>query len=594
MRIAMAQINAVVGDLQGNTRRICEAIETAAAHGVDLVAFPELAITGYPPEDLLLKPDFVAANRQALQEVARRTPAVGVVVGFVDGDDHLYNAAALLYEGHVAGVYYKHRLPNYGVFDEKRYFQPGVACPLFAFTPAPIAITVCEDIWAPGGPPQAAARAGALLLVNINASPYHAGKWRQREEMLRTRARDYATTIAYVNLVGGQDELVFDGMSLLVDHRGNVVARGPQFQEGLVYGDVDLEAVAEARRTGGPPAAPPGEEIATPTVALGPHRPSRRGALPPTLVPPLEPLEEIYQALVLGTRDYVRKNRFRDVVIGLSGGIDSALVAAVAVDALGPEHVHVAFMPSPFTSAQSRRIAKTVSHRLGLVPLEVPIDPIFQAFRETLRPAFAGQPEDVTEENLQARIRGTVLMALSNKFGWLVLTTGNKSELSVGYATLYGDMAGGFAVIKDVPKTLVYQLARWRNRRGELFPQELLERAPTAELRPGQTDQETLPPYEVLDAILELYVEQDLPPARIAERGFDPDVVERVVAMVDHSEYKRRQAPPGVKITPKAFGKDRRLPITNWFRGSARPPAQPVEGTPARKTSTSRTSWPSR
>ena len=585
MRIAMAQINAIVGDLEGNTRKICEAIEAAAEKGADLIAFPELALTGYPPEDLLLKPDFVAANREALLEVARRTPAVSVVVGFVDADDHLYNAAALLYDGRVAGIYHKHRLPNYGVFDEKRYFQPGAECPLFALDNAPIAVTVCEDVWAPGGPPQAAARAGALLLININASPYHAGKWRQREEMLRTRARDYAATIAYVNLVGGQDELVFDGMSLVVDHLGTVVARGPQFQEGLVYCDVDLEAVQQARRANGVPAAgaPLDEEIATPTIPVAARRRRRRDAITPTLVPPLEPLEEIYQALVLGTRDYVRKNRFRDVVVGLSGGIDSALVSAIAVDALGPEHVHVAFMPSDFTSNQSRRIADTVRRSLGLVPLEISIDPPFRAFKGVLRPTFTGRPEDVTEENIQARIRGTLLMALSNKFGWLVLTTGNKSEMSVGYATLYGDMAGGFAVIKDVPKTLVYQLARWRNRRGEVFPEELLTRAPTAELRTGQTDQDTLPPYEILDPILELYVEQDLPPARIVERGFDPAVVSKVVAMVDRSEYKRRQAPPGVKITPKAFGKDRRLPITNWYRGTAAASVvHPVEGTPVK------------
>src|SRR3989337_1598005 len=572
MRIAMAQINAIVGDLEGNTRKICEAIEAAAEKGADLIAFPELALTGYPPEDLLLKPDFVAANREALLEVARRTPAVSVVVGFVDADDHLYNAAALLYDRRVAGIYHKHRLPNYGVFDEKRYFQAGAECPLFALDAAPIAVTVCEDVWAPGGPPQAAARAGALLLININASPYHAGKWRQREEMLRTRARDCAATIAYVNLVGGQDELVFDGMSLVVDHLGTVVARGPQFQEGLVYCDVDLEAVQQARRANGVPAvgAPLEEEIATPTIPVAARRHRRRDAITPTLVPPLEPLEEIYQALVLGTRDYVRKNRFRDVVVGLSGGIDSALVSAIAVDALGPEHVHVAFMPSDFTAAQSRRIAETVRRSLGLVPLEISIDPPFRAFKGVLRPTFTGRPEDVTEENIQARIRGTLLMALSNKFGWLVLTTGNKSEMSVGYATLYGDMAGGFAVIKDVPKQLVYEIARYRNNTEEKavppIPERILVKEPTAELKPGQKDSDTLPPYDILDPILYAYVEEDRSFREIVDTGFDEVTVEKVISMVDSSEYKRRQSPPGIKITPRAFGKDWRLPITNRYK----------------------------
>ena len=582
MRIAMAQINAIVGDLEGNTRRICEGISAAADRGADLVAFPELALPGYPPEDLLLKPDFVAANREALQEVARRTPALLAVVGFVDGVDRLYNAAAVLYDGRIAGVYHKHRLPNYGVFDEKRYFHPGAECPLFGVGTSPLAVTVCEDIWSPGGPPQAAARGGALLLVNINASPYHAGKWRLREEMLRTRARDYAALIAYVNLVGGQDELIFDGMSLVVDQRGEVIARGPQFREDLVFCDVDLDAVRRVRRAAALPGPlPPEEVIPTPAIPVAGHR-RRQASLAPTLVPPLEPLEEIYQALLLGTRDYVRKNRFRDVVVGLSGGIDSALVATLAADALGPEHVHVTFLPSEFSSEQSRRIAQTVSRRLGLTLGEISIDPPFRAFTDVLQSTFAGRAPDVTEENIQARIRGTLLMALSNKFGWLVLTTGNKSELSVGYATLYGDMAGGFAVIKDVPKTLVYQLARWRNRRGEVFPEEVLTRAPTAELRPGQTDQDALPPYEILDPILELYVEQDLPPAQIVERGFGPAVVARVVAMVDRSEYKRRQAPPGVKITPKAFGKDRRLPITNWYRGGTAEPVHSVEETQGR------------
>ncbi len=583
MRIAMAQINAIVGDVEGNTRRICEGMEAAAEGGADLVAFPELAVTGYPPEDLLLKPDFVAANREALREIARRTPALTAVVGFVDADDALYNAAAVLADGRLLGVYRKHRLPNYGVFDEKRYFRPGRDCPLFALGGLPVAVTICEDIWAHGGPCQAAAEAGALLLVNINASPYHAGRWRAREELLRTRARDYTVAVAYVNLVGGQDELIFDGMSLVVDHTGAVLARGPQMQEGLVWTEVDLEEVRRFRRYNPIHVVEEvlGEEIPTPTIVVS--QPARRSApRPATLIPPLDRLEEIYQALVLGTRDYARKNRFRDVLLGLSGGIDSALVAAIATDALGPQHVHVAFLPSHFTSAQSRRLAGEVAGSLDLTMIETGIDETFAALIEALRTTFAGRPEDVTEENIQARVRGILLMALSNKFGWLVLTTGNKSELSVGYATLYGDMAGGFAVIKDVPKTLVYELARWRDRRGVVIPEEILTRAPTAELRHGQRDTDTLPPYEVLDPILELYVERDAPPARIIERGFDAAVVAKVVAMVDRSEYKRRQAPPGIKITPKAFGRDRRLPITNWYRGTTpEPAARPSEASAA-------------
>lgn len=582
MRIVLAQINPIVGDIEGNARRVCERIGQAAALGADLVAFPELVLTGYPPEDLVLRADFVAANRQALEEVARAAREVAVVVGFVDAGDHLYNAAALCWDGQVAGIYHKHRLPNYGVFDERRYFHPGRACPVFTVAGQPIALTICEDIWAPGGPCQAGAAAGALLLVNINGSPYDRGKWRLREEMVASRARDYEVAIAYVNQVGGQDELVFDGMSFVVDHRGTVLARGPQFQEALVVCDVPLDEVRRARRL---PPTPLGEDephIPTPhvPVSAAPRHPSRP-PVEPAMAAPLAPLEEVYQALLLGTRDYVRKNRFRDVVVGLSGGVDSALVAAIATDALGPEHVHVAFMPSPYTSEQSHRLARQVAANLGLRPVELRIDEIFAAFRRTLGEVFAGRPEDVTEENIQARIRGTLLMALSNKFGWLVLTTGNKSELAAGYATLYGDMAGGFAVIKDVPKTLVYALARWRNARGAVIPEEVLTRAPSAELRPNQTDQDTLPPYELLDQILELYVEQDLAPAEIAARGFDPAVVARVVAMVDRNEYKRRQAPPGVRITTKAFGRDRRLPITNWYRPPIPAPAASEGGPPS-------------
>ncbi len=576
MRLGLAQINTTVGDVEGNVGRICDTLDRARAMGVDLIAFPELAVTGYPPEDLLLKPDFVRANQGALERVAACTRGLAAVVGFVDGTDHLYNAAILFVDGRRAGVYHKHRLPNYGVFDEKRYFHPGDACPVFTLNGMPVGITICEDIWYPGGPPEAVARGGALLIININASPYHAAKWREREQMLRTRAQDYCSAIAYVNLVGGQDELVFDGTSVVLDHTGAVRARAAQFEDDLLVCDVDLEAVRRARQQQSLRVAPEVEEgsLATPVIDLEAPTPRARPTLPPHLIEPLPPTEEVYAALVLGLRDYVTKNGFKDVVVGLSGGIDSALVAAIAADALDPERVHVAFLPSPYTSEESRVLAQRVAATLDLGVIDISIGAIFTAYLEALAPAFSGRPPDVAEENIQARIRGTLLMALSNKFGWLLLATGNKSEYSCGYATLYGDMAGGFALIKDVPKMLVYELARWRNRRGEVIPQGIIDRAPTAELRPGQKDTDSLPPYDILDPILRLYVEDDTPPDEIASRGFDPRVVARVVAMVDRNEYKRRQAPPGVKITPKAFGKDRRLPMTNGYRST-------VSGTPA-------------
>jgi len=575
LRIGMGQINTTVGDLEGNTRRICEVIDRARDLGVDVLSFPELSIPGYPPEDLLLKPDFVRGNLAALDEVTRRTRGIAVVVGFVDQGTHLYNAAAVLADGERVGVYHKHRLPNYGVFDEKRYFHPGGRAPVYVLQGVPIGVTICEDIWFPGGPCQAEAAAGALVMLNINGSPYHAGKWRQRAEMLQTRARDYAVVLCYNNLVGGQDELVFDGMGMVFDHTGQLLARGAQFEEDLIVCDIDPEAVRRHRRFA-PVAAAAGEDgaIATPTVHVCGAQPRARPPAPPRIAPALDETEEVYRALVLGTRDYLRKNGFTDAVVGLSGGIDSALVATIAADALGPGHVHAAWMPSRFSSEESRRYAAEVAAALGLQRLDLRIDGIFQAFLDALQPVFAGRPHDAAEENVQARIRGTLLMALSNKFGWLVLTTGNKSELSVGYATLYGDMAGGFAVIKDVPKTLVYQLARWRNARGAVIPEGVLARAPTAELRAGQTDEAALGvTYEVLDPILKLYVEEDTPPEEIVAQGFPPDVVAKVVSMVDRNEYKRRQAPPGVKITPKAFGKDRRLPITSWYRNplAARP-----------------------
>ncbi|HEV2357752.1 MAG TPA: NAD+ synthase [bacterium] len=583
-RVAMAQINPTVGDFEGNTRKILERLAEAEGLGADIVSFPELVVPGYPPEDLLIKADFVEENVACLHEIARHATRSVAVIGCVDSGEHLYNAAAILAGGRIAGIYRKMRLPNYGVFDEKRYFQPGTEAPVFVVHGVPVGVTICEDVWAPGGPLLAQALAGALVAVNINGSPYSAGKWRIREEMLRTRARDYAIAIAYNNTVGGQDELVFDGLGFVVDAAGRVVTRGPAFDEALVVADIDVEAIRTLRRYNPirTPDALAGEGVRAPVYTLSTEPPDpARPALPgPDPAEPPGDVEEVYRALVLGTRDYVRKNRFRHVAVGLSGGVDSSLVATIAADALGPEAVTGVTMPSRFTSDESRRYAAALAQALGIRTLDLPIEAMAGAFETTLAPAFGGRPRNEAEENIQARIRGTLLMALSNKFGWLVLTTGNKSEMSVGYATLYGDMAGGFAVIKDVPKTLVYRLARWRNGTGgrELIPAGVLERAPTAELREEQTDQDTLPPYETLDPILRLYVEDDRSAEEIIAQGFDPATVARVIGMVDASEYKRRQAPPGVKITPKAFGRDRRLPITNWYRG--RRPAEAPAGPP--------------
>src|SRR5213080_4170080 len=562
-RVGLGQINPTVGDFEGNVQKIVEAIERARALGCQLVAFPELAVPGYPPEDLLFKPAFIEANRKALDVVTRASRGLTVVVGFVDKRDDIFNAAAILHDGACAGVYHKQYLPNYGVFDENRYFQAGTEAPVFA-------VGVCEDIWYPAGPTTAQALAGAEPVVNVNGSPYHAGKARFREQMVATRAADDLVCVAYVNMVGGQDELVFDGASLIVNEHGECVARGRQFDEDLVVADLDLEAVFRARL---PDSRRRKEKLrageAAPRIVL-PALPAAAQVPPvePPTLAPLERVEEVFRALVLGTRDYVRKNGFARVVIGLSGGIDSSLVAAIAVEALGRENVAGVGMPSPYSSAGTRRDAQRVAKNLGIEYLSIPITPILRAYKRALARAFKGLKEDVTEENLQARIRGNLLMALSNKFGWLVLTTGNKSEYSVGYTTLYGDMAGGFAVIKDVPKMLVYEVARHVNASAgrALIPATVFERAPSAELRPSQTDQDTLPPYAELDAILEGYVEEDRGVNDLVARGFAPETVRRVVAMVDRNEYKRRQAPIGVKITPRAFGRDWRLPIVNRFR----------------------------
>jgi NAD+ synthase (glutamine-hydrolysing) len=561
IRVALAQINTTVGDLDGNVEQILNALADAAGQECDLVAFPELAVTGYPPEDLLLKPAFVEDGREALERVAAASGPCAALVGFVDVDEDggaRYNAVAVVAHGRIHGVYRKRRLPNYAVFDERRYFVPGSdALRLYRVAGVPVGVSICEDAWAPGGPVLEQARGGAALVVNVNASPYHAGKVLTREEMLAARADEAGCTIAYVNQVGGQDELVFDGASLIVGPGGEAVARAAQYEPELLVVDLDVSP---------PPDARPGSlEVVEITDRPRSSGPCRR---PPTAVP-LEPLAEIHGALVLGTRDYCHKNGFRDVVIGLSGGVDSSLVAAVAVDALGADHVHGVLMPSRYSSEHSRADAEQLAANLGIEHRTIVIEPVFTAFLELLGPSFAGLPEDTTEENLQPRIRGTILMALSNKFGWLVLTTGNKSELAVGYATLYGDMAGGFAVIKDVPKTTVYALCRAYNERAgrPVIPERVLAKPPSAELRPDQLDTDSLPPYEVLDPILQAYVEQDRTAGELIEAGFDADLVHRVVRMVDAAEYKRRQAPPGVRVTTKAFGKDRRLPITHRYRG---------------------------
>ena len=566
LRVAAAQLNLVVGDLEGNAGRIVDAYERAEAAGVDLVAFPELAITGYPPEDLLLRPAFVAQAGEWLDKVAARTGRAAAVIGFPHAERDLYNAAAVCAQGRVLGVYHKHLLPNYAVFDEQRYFEPAtVDGPLFVIGGVRVALTICEDAWSPTGPVLTQAAAGAELVVNINASPYYAGRLRERETMLATRAADAAVPLLYVNLVGGQDELVFDGASLFLDETGEIVARGRQFAEDLLV--VDVEARAAFRRRAldprGRPHAAPLPEIAVSDVRLG------DAPLPSRVEEPLAPVREVYEALVLGTRDYVRKNTFTDVLIGLSGGIDSSLVAAVAVDALGADHVVGILMPSRFSSEGSVDDAEVLAANLGIRTLTVPIEAAHAAFLDMLAEPLAAGPPGLAEENLQARIRGTILMTLSNKLGSIVLTTGNKSETATGYSTLYGDMAGGFAVIKDVPKTLVYALARDRNEREirPLIPDAVLEKPPSAELRPDQRDSDSLPDYAELDPIVEGYVEGDRSVHELAEEGYDPELVRRVAWLIDRNEYKRRQAAPGVRVSPKAFGKDRRLPIVNRWPG---------------------------
>jgi len=551
MKIALAQINPTVGDLEGNAKKIIDYIGRAKKQGADLVVFPELAITGYPPEDLVLKPQFITDNISALKKIVKASKGMGVYVGFVDRKgpstrlrraqssrsgrrNDIYNAGAFIDNGKITKIYRKNNLPNYAVFDEKRYFKEGTGPAVVSFRGVKIGLGICEDIWVEEGPYKGEARAGAKIILNINASPYHVGKIYDREKVLKKRAVSTRAHIVYVNMVGGQDELVFDGGSMVFNSKGKLIASASQYKEELLIFDENG------------PDAPVG---ASGRIAPKPDR-----------------LSEIYEALIMGVRDYVEKNKFGGVIIGISGGIDSALTAVIARDALGSSRIHTIFMPSEYTAQQSLDDSKLVTTNLGVKMDVIPIKDVFSQYLSTLAPNFRGKPANIAEENLQARIRGNILMALSNKFGWLVLNTGNKSETSTGYCTLYGDMAGGFSVLKDIPKTLVYKLVNWRNRKKMVIPQSIIDRPPTAELKPGQLDQDTLPPYEVLDPIIKAYVEDNKSVQQIIAKGFDKATVSKVISMIDRSEYKRRQSAPGTRISRRAFGKDWRLPITNQYR----------------------------
>jgi NAD+ synthase (glutamine-hydrolysing) len=563
IRFALAQINTVVGDFEGNVAKIVDRIECAKVCGTDLVTFPELAVCGYPPEDLLLRPRFLEDNRRAVERIAKESRGIGAVVGFADSaGGQAYNAAAVINDGRWTGTYHKLELPNYGVFDEKRYFSPGCECLVIEAGGARIAVTICEDIWIEEGvAEQSVVENGAHITINISGSPFHAGKVTERQAMLAGFARRTGTFLCYNNLVGGQDELVFDGGSMVVNAQGQVVASAKRFGEELLVVDVEVE---ETRAGLWQPREASGRWKRR--IVLESRHAGER--VPLARAPELGRLEEVHAALVLGTKDYARKNGFEKAVIGLSGGIDSSLTAAIAADALGADNVVGVTMPSVYTSEGTLSDAQVVASNLGVQLITVPIQEMFSVYQDALREPFGEGEAGVEAENLQARIRGNILMALSNRFGWLLLNTGNKSETAVGYCTLYGDTAGGFAVLKDVPKTLVYELVPYVNEKAgrEVIPRSVLERPPSAELRADQKDEDSLPPYDVLDPILRAYVEEDKPPDEVAAGGFDADLVREVVRMVDRSEYKRRQAPPGVKITPKAFGRDRRLPITNHYR----------------------------
>jgi NAD+ synthase (glutamine-hydrolysing) len=582
LRLVACQLNTVVGDLDGNADRIVRALADADRAGGDLAVFPELAVTGYPPEDLLSRPGFITDNLAAVDRVVAASGACAAVFGFVDIDEEgrLFNAAAVCVNGEMVGTYHKRLLPNYSVFDEQRWFAPGTEpYSQYVIAGVPVGVSVCEDVWFAGGPVADQGRAGDQLVVNLNASPYSIGRRADRLAVLADRVSESGCAIAYVNQVGGQDELVFDGASLVVGPTGQLIAAAGQFVEEVMV--VDLELDAAAPRPGhsiGLGAAPEPVLVSAVSRSEADGRPSsgRVGAIAPVL----DPVREVYEALVLGTGDYVRKNGFTDAVIGLSGGIDSSLVAAIAVDALGAEHVHGVAMPSRYSSSGSIDDALSLAHKLGIDIETAAIDGAHRAMAGMIGPLVGGEPMGLTDENLQSRIRGVLLMALSNANGWIVLTTGNKSEMATGYSTLYGDSAGGFAVIKDVPKTLVYQLCRDRNRRAgtDLIPEAVLTKPPSAELRPEQRDDESLPPYDVLDPVLAGYVEGDKSAENLIDAGFDPDVVDQVIHLVDRAEYKRRQMPPGVRITAKAFGKDRRMPITNRYRSHVDRPAESNAG----------------
>jgi len=574
VRLALGQINTTVGDIHGNAKKMLDWIERARDLDADILAFPELATVGYPPEDLLYRSDLLRANIEARDEIAAASRGMVVIFGFVDCPDDIYNAAAIACDGKVVGVYHKQFLPNYSVFDENRYFQAGTSQGVHVLGDVRFGVSICEDIWYPGGPTEAQALAsGAQLIINISASPYYASKIGARDRMICTRAADNAAVVALVNLVGGQDELIFDGGSIISDETGAAMALGQQFAEDLVVADIPLDPIFRHRlrdpRRRKEKFAAMLRGVETPTTQLHLALRSQRTPIErATATGRLDRLSEIYRALMLGVRDYVDKNSFKEVVVAISGGIDSALTATIAVDALGKDRVVGVTMPSRYSSDETRSDAEVIARNLGIHFLTIPIESLHTTYLDTLAPVFAGRPHDAAEENIQARIRGNLIMALSNKFGWLVLTTGNKSEMSTGYATLYGDMAGGFAVLKDVYKVTVFDLARWRNAQGPVIPESTISRPPTAELRENQKDQDTLPPYETLDPILEAYVERDETVDEIARRGYDEKTVRKVIRMVDINEYKRRQAPPGIKITPRALGKDRRLPITmrTWHR----------------------------
>lgn len=573
VRIALAQVNPTIGDLRGNTALVQRYVEQAKAAGADVVAFPEMVVTGYPPDDLLLKKSFVSDQNEALEAIAASIDGIAAVIGFVDeSNGRLYNAAALVSDGRIKGVYRKHHLPNYGVFDERRFFSSGNEVVLAEIDGLTFGVTVCEDLWLENGPHVDCAVAGAQLIININASPYHAGKGAERMSLIARRARRNAVAFAYVNCVGGGDEVIFDGQSMVVSADGRLVARAPQFTEELLVFDFDPESENSSDGAEDPDDAV-AEQVADEedagtvvVVSLDWHPEPNRTPVEPKVAPELDPVGEVYGALVLGVRDYMAKNRFKQAMIGISGGIDSALTAAIAVDAIGPHNVLGISNPSEFTSSQSTQDGKQLAENLGFELITMPIGLPLAAMRRTLEQDFPGSEYSVADQNLQARIRGNLWMYVSNSTGRLLLSTGNKSEMAVGYATLYGDMAGGFAVLKDVPKTLVYKLSEWRNQQSEAIPPAIIERPPTAELAPGQLDTDSLPPYETLDPILKEYVENHLGIDEIAALGFDRAMVKKIAEMVDRAEYKRRQSAPGIKVTSRAFGRDRRLPITNRYR----------------------------